>query len=303
MTAAISMEGLTKYYGKTRGIENIDLDVQPGEVFGFLGPNGAGKSPTIRVLLDFIRATAGRATVLGFDTRADRVAISRRVGYVPGELAMYEKMTAREMLRFFASLRDLDDLGDAEPIAERLDLDLDMRIRAYSSGNRRKVALAVAFMHRPELLLLDEPTSALDPIVQQEFYAMIDEVRNDGRTVFLSSHILHEVERIADRVGIIRNGRLVVVDSVATIKAQAVRRLELRFAEPVAADHFSQLPSVIDTESLEDGTAVRVSVAGSVDAVVKAAAQFETVSVIADEGDLEDAFLTYYQDEEAGDAA
>jgi ABC-2 type transport system ATP-binding protein len=206
------------------------------------------------------------------------------------------------MLRYFAALRGLEGLGEAATIAARLELDLDVRIRSYSSGNRRKVALVQAFMHRPELLLLDEPTSSLDPLVQQEFYAMIDEVRADGRTVFLSSHVLHEVERIADRVAIIRRGRLVVVDSVAAIKERAVRRLELRFASPVAAEHFARLPSVIAAESTNGGTAVRVSVAGSIDAVIKTAAGFDTVSVVADEGDLEDAFLTYYQDEESADA-
>ena len=297
---AIVTESLTKFYGKTRGVEQLDLVVEPGEVFGFLGPNGAGKSTTIRLLLDFIRPTAGRSIVLGLDTRSASVEINRRVGYVPGELAMYDKMTAREMLRYFASLRGMMDLGDAESVAERLELNLDMKIRAYSSGNRRKVALAQAFMHRPELLILDEPTSALDPLVQLEFYRMVDEVRAEGRTVFLSSHVLHEVERIADRVGIIRQGRLVIVDTVSAIKDRATRHLELRFAGPVDPAVFERLDNVDGVHLIDHGTAVRVTVTGSVDAVIKAAAGYETTSVVADGGDLEDAFLSYYS--EAPDA-
>ncbi|MFQ5554906.1 MAG: ABC transporter ATP-binding protein, partial [Acidimicrobiia bacterium] len=183
MTAVIETRELTKLYGDVVGIERLDLTVTRGEVFGFLGPNGAGKSTTIRLLLDFIRPTAGTSAVLGLDSRKESIEIHGRVGYLPGELAMYDKMTGKEMLRHFAALRKLPDLGDAAQVAHRLDLDLDVRIRSYSSGNRQKLALVQAFMHRPELLILDEPTNGLDPLVQQEFYAMVSERRDQGRTV------------------------------------------------------------------------------------------------------------------------
>ena len=266
-------------------------------MFGFLGPNGAGKSTTIRVLLDFIRPTKGTASVLGLDARKDSIAIKRRVGYLPGELAMYEKMTARELFGYFAGLRGMGDLGDAETVAERLDLDPDVKIRKYSTGNRQKVGLVQAMMHRPELLVLDEPTGGLDPLIQAEVHRMIDEVRAEGRTVFLSSHVLPEVERVADRVGIIRRGHLVVVDDVAEIKRHAVRKLILRFADPVDPDAFRGLPAVVTVHALNDYE-VEVAVEGSVDPVIKQAAAFETTSITADDGDLEAAFLSFYADDE-----
>ena len=302
MGPIISTEGLTKHYGMTLGIEDVTFDVREGEVFGFLGPNGSGKSTTIRLLLDLIRPTRGTSTVLGLDSRADAIEIHRRVGYVPGELAMYEKMTGRELLGYFASLRGLDDVGRAPEIAERLQLDVDQRIRSYSSGNRQKVGLVQALMHDPELLILDEPTSGLDPLVQREFYRIVLEARATGRTVFLSSHILPEVERIADRVGIIRNGKLVVVEEVSVLKHKALRKLEMRFARPVPEAEFSGLDTVHNIESEDGGAVIILTVAGSVDPVIKAAASHELISLVSHEGDLEEAFLAYYQTAEDGDA-
>ena len=302
MGPIISTEGLTKHYGMTLGIEDVTFDVREGEVFGFLGPNGSGKSTTIRLLLDLIRPTRGTSTVLGLDSRADAIEIHRRVGYVPGELAMYEKMTGRELLGYFASLRGLDDVGRAPEIAERLQLDVDQRIRSYSSGNRQKVGLVQALMHDPELLILDEPTSGLDALAQREFYRIVLEARATGRTVFLSSHILPEVERIADRVGIIRNGKLVVVEEVSVLKHKALRKLEMRFARPVPEAEFSGLDTVHNIESEDGGAVIILTVAGSVDPVIKAAASHELISLVSHEGDLEEAFLAYYQTAEDGDA-
>ena len=292
MTSPLVLDGLTKYYGPIRGVEDLSLEIKNGEIFGFLGPNGAGKSTTISTVLDFIRPTRGSATVLGLDSRQDSVAIHGKVGYLPGELAMNEKMTGGELLRYLAALRKVNADADIQSLAERFDLDLTRKIRAYSSGNRQKVGLVQAFMHRPELLILDEPTNGLDPIVQQEFYALVREVSGEGRTVFLSSHVLPEVERIADRAAIIRKGRLMVVAEIEELKRQAQRRLEITFSEPTPPSLFSSVPSAQATAV--DERTVAVTVAGSVDAVVKAAATRSVESVVSHDGDLEAAFLSYY---------
>jgi len=294
MTPAIHTSNLTKYYADICGVENLDLEVEPGEIFGFLGPNGAGKSTTIRLLLDFIRPTSGSAEVLGLATTADSIEIHRRVGYLPGELALYDRMTGDELLRYFGALRDVTDLSEAHRVAEILDLDLTRTIRSYSSGNRQKLGLAQAFLHRPELLILDEPTSGLDPLIQQAFYDLVNDVRAEGRTMFLSSHVLPEVERIADRVGIIRGGNLVAVASVAELKDKAVHRLELRFGEAVAASAFESLAGVRSVAVDDDGYVIDLQVEGSLDAVIKTAARYELINLISHEGELEEAFLAFY---------
>jgi len=293
MPPAIALNGLTKYYGSTLGVEDLDLEVAEGEIFGFLGPNGAGKSTTISTMLDFIRPTRGTATILGLDSRQDSIAIHHQVGYLPGELAMYERMTGRELLGYLAALRNVEATAEIENLAERLDLDLDRKIRSYSSGNRKKVGLVQAFMHRPRLLVLDEPTNGLDPIVQHAFYALLREVRQEGRTVFLSSHVLPEVERITDRAAIIREGRLMVVAEIGELKRQAQRRLELTFANPVDPAAFSGLETVRAVEAMDH--TLTVTVTGSVDPVVKTAARYEVETIVSHEGDLESAFLAYYQ--------
>lgn len=294
MTPAIRTDSLTKYYGRIRGVEDLNLEVEPGEVFGFLGPNGAGKSTTIRVLLDFIRPTTGSAEVFGLATTADAIEIHRRVGYLPGELALYDRMTGDELLRYFGALRNVTDLSEAHRVAEVLDLDLSRTIRSYSSGNRQKLGLAQAFLHRPELLILDEPTSGLDPLIQQAFYGLVNEMRAEGRTMFLSSHVLPEVERIADRVGIIRGGSLVAVASVAELKAKAVHRLELRFGEAVAASVFEGIAGVRSVTAGDAGHVIDLQIEGSVDAAIKTAAHYELINLISHEGDLEEAFLAFY---------
>ena len=296
MASPIVLTGLTKYYGSTRGIEDLDLEVREGEIFGFLGPNGAGKSTTISLILDFIRPTRGTATVLGLDSRADSVKIHRQIGYLPGELAMYERMTGRELLGYLAALRGGDATREIATLADRFDLDLDRRIRTYSSGNRQKVGLVQAFMHRPPLLILDEPTNGLDPIVQQEFYALLREVTAEGRTVFLSSHILPEVERITSRAAIIRRGRLMVVAEIPELKRQAQRRLEITFTDPVDPAVFTSLETV-RTATIADRT-VTVTVLGSVDPVLKVAAGFEVENIVSHDGDLESAFLAYYTEDD-----
>jgi ABC-2 type transport system ATP-binding protein len=290
---AIRTQGLTKYYGRNRGVAELDLAVPPGAVFGFLGPNGAGKTTTIRLLLDLIRPTGGRAEVLGLDTRSHSLEIRGRVGYLSGELALYENLTGRELLDYVANLRGLRERRLAGQLCQRLDLDPTHHVHDLSRGNKQKLGLVLALMHRPELLLLDEPTSGLDPLVQQEFHQIVREATDEGRTVFLSSHILSEVERMADRVGIIREGRLVDLLRVSELKTHALRRFELEFARPVPAAVFAQLPGVV--EVAVSGGVVRCAVEGSVDPLIKAAAGYELVNLVSHEPDLEEIFLAYYR--------
>ena len=299
MSAVIQLEGLTKRYGSARGIVDVDLEVSEGEVFGFLGPNGAGKTTTIRLIMDLIRPSEGTARVFSLDARRDATLIQARTGYMPGELALYGGLTGIEMLKYAANLRGGVDWAFVEGLAERLDCDLSRPIGTLSTGNKHKVGLIHALMHRPELLILDEPTSGLDPIVQRELHRLLEEVRAEGRTVFLSSHILPEVESLCDRVGIIREGRLVTIQQVEALKESALSHLEFHFAAEVSADEFSSLPGV--REVTAEGTVVRCTVSGSVDAVVKAAARHEVLDLVSHEPSLEQVFLAYYTGE-SGDA-
>lgn len=288
----IRTEDLTKFYGRHRGVIGVNLEIRRGEVFGYLGPNGAGKTTTIRMLLDFIRPTRGRASILGLDTHSGSLAIRRRLGYLPGELELYENMTGAEMLRYLGHLRGGVVWNRVQQLATRLDPDLTRPVRTLSHGNRQKLGLIGAFMNDPELLMLDEPTLGLDPLVQQAFYRLIAEAKANGRTVFLSSHILPEVERVCDRVGVIREGKIIAVEDVATLKSLALRRLELHFAQPVPAQAFASVTGVRDL-TVEDSI-LRCTVMGSLDALVKAAAQFEVLNVVSHEPSLEEIFLAYY---------
>ena len=290
--AVIRTERLTKFYGRARGIVELDLQVQRGEVFGFLGPNGAGKTTTIRTLLDFIRPTSGRARVLGRDCRRDSKAIRGRVGYLPGEFTLYENLTGTQLLRFLGSLRGGVDWAFVKTLAGRLDSDLSRPIGDLSHGNKQKIGLIQAFMHRPELLILDEPTIGLDPLMQRQFYELVAEVKADGRTMFLSSHILPEVERVCDRIGIVRDGRLVCVDSVSAIKDKSLRRIEMVFDGPVPRGEFADLPGVRDL-TIEAGR-LRCTVQGSVDPLLKAAARFNVTDITSHEPNLEEIFLALY---------
>ena len=292
MTAVIQTEQLTKHYGSHRGIIDVDLSVEQGEVFGFLGPNGAGKTTTIRILLDLIRPSSGHARVFGIESSADPVAIHRRIGYVPGEFALYDRLTGKQTLEYFANLRGGVDPAYQRSLIERFELDASRRFREYSKGNKQKVGAIVALQHRPELLILDEPTSGLDPLVQQTFFATLREAVHDGSTVFLSSHILSEVEKSADRVAIIRDGRIVKVDTVEGLRDLAHHQVELRFAGPVPASAFANLPGVTDL-SAEDHV-LRMRVTGAITPVVQAAARFELLDFVSREPSLEETFLAQY---------
>ena len=288
----IRTDKLTKWYGKHRGVIDVDLEIEAGEVFGFLGPNGAGKTTTIRILLDHIRPTSGTASVFGIDTRADPVAIHRRIGYLPGEFALYDRLTGGQTLTYFANLRGGVDPTYQASLVERLDLDPSRRFKEYSKGNKQKVGLVIALQHRPELLLLDEPTSGLDPLVQQTVFAILKEAVGDGATVFLSSHILSEVEKSCDRVAIIRDGRLARVDRVDALRDLAHHQVELRFTGPVPVAAFEALPGV--SEVIADDHVLRLRVSGAITPVVQAAARYDLLDFVSREPSLEETFLAQY---------
>src|SRR6186997_2244865 len=293
MTPVIEIEGLTKSYARHRGIIEIDLIVEEGEAFGFLGPNGAGKTTTIRTLLDHIRPTSGRARIFGIDTTVDPVAIHRRLGYLPGEFALDDKLTGGQTIEYFANLRGGVEAASQAQLIERLDLDTSRKFKEYSKGNKQKVGLVVALQHSPDLLILDEPTSGLDPLVQQTFYEIIREAKQDGRTIFLSSHILSEVEKTCDRVAIIRDGRLIKVDRVEALRDLAHHQVELRFTQPVPRAAFDGLDGVSDVLVTDHTLTMRVS--GSILPVVQAASRYEVVDFVSREPSLEETFLAEYR--------
>jgi ABC-2 type transport system ATP-binding protein len=301
MTAVIKTEKLTKSYGEQRGIIDVDLEVKAGEVFGFLGPNGAGKTTTIRTILDLIRPTSGRATVFGIESTVDPVTIHRRIGYIPGEFTLYDRLTGGQTMQYFANLRGGVDPTYQRSLVERFDIDPKRKYRELSKGNKQKIGLVIALQHRPELLILDEPTSGLDPLVQQSFYELVREARGEGRTVFLSSHILSEVERTADRVAIIREGRIVKVDSVEGLRDLAHHQVELRFTGPVPTEVFEALPGVSEV-SAQDHT-LRMRVSGAITPVVRAAAQYELLDFVSREPTLEETFLAQYGHDNTAEAA
>jgi ABC-2 type transport system ATP-binding protein len=291
---AIAIEGLVKDYGRTRALAGLDLEVTAGEVYGFLGPNGAGKTTTIRLLLDLIRPTAGRATVLGLDPRLDGVSLRRRTGYLAGDFVVDGRQTGRELLTYLGNLRGGVARSTIGDLAERLDLDLNRKIRGLSRGNRQKIGVVQAFMHEPELLILDEPTSGLDPFLQQEFAAMAREATAQGRTVFMSSHVMSEVQRTADRVGIIRDGVLVAVEGVEALRRRSMRHVEIVFDGPVTVEEFAAVPGV--SEVRVEGAMLHCRLDGRADALIKAAARHGVVTMSAEEPDLEELFFVHYAD-------
>jgi ABC-2 type transport system ATP-binding protein len=279
-------------YGRHRGIDAVDLEVREGEVFGFLGPNGAGKTTTIRVLLDLLRPSSGRAYVFGLDANKETGAIHRRIGYLPGEFGLYDKLTGGETLQYFANLRGGVDREYVTSLIDRFDLDPSRKYREYSKGNKQKVGLIVALQHRPELLILDEPTSGLDPLIQQTFFDLVRAARADGRTVFLSSHIISEVERTCDRVAIIREGRLVRVDEVGALRNLSEHEVTLVFAGEVPEAAFRRLEGV--STLIADDRTLRMRVSGSIAPVIREAARYDLVDFESREPSLEEMFLSEY---------
>ena len=296
--SAILTEGLTKSYGPVRGVLDLDLEVREGEVYGFLGPNGAGKTTTLRLLLDFIRPDRGRAAIFGRDVRAQRGEIHRHIGYLPGELALWPELTGRENLAYLARLRGGVEPAVLEGLADRLDVDLSRPFRTYSHGNKQKIGLLQAFMHRPRLLLLDEPTTGLDPLVQQTFYGLLEEVRDEGRTVFLSSHILSEAERVCDRVGIIRDGGLVRVTGIDELRAGTTHQVRLVFRGEVGPERFRGVPGVVEVAregtQVPGETSLALTVRGDPRPLLALAATQPLVSMESRRPSLEELFFPLY---------
>ena len=289
----IETRQLTKRFGTLTAVDGLDLEVRRGEVFGYLGPNGAGKTTTIRLCLDFLRPTTGSLRVL--DGTGRDPAVRRRIGYLPGDLRLDPRYTAGDVLEFYGALRGGLNGALAQELLERFDLDPTRPVGELSTGNRRKVGIVQAFAHRPELLILDEPTSGLDPLLQHEFQQVLRRAVSEGATVFLSSHVLPEVEALADRVGILRQGHLVAVAGIGELQAQARQRIDFHVAPPADPSVFAGIPEVVSAEAV-DGV-IHVVVEGSVERVIKAAARLEVHRLVTHDADLEDVFLRYYQGE------
>ena len=288
-------KGLLKSYGKVRALRGVDLEVSRGQIYGFLGPNGAGKTTTIRCLLDLIRPDGGTLRLLGIDPQVDLVAVQARTGYLPGELRLKDNLSAEKQLRFFSDMRGgQTDWAFVRQLAQRLELDLKRPIKNLSKGNKQKVGVVQALMHRPELLLLDEPTSGLDPLMQQEVLGLIRQARSDGATVFFSSHIMSEVQAVADRVAMIREGEIVEVADTRSLIKSALRRTTIRFAEPVDSTALVALPGV-SLVSGEDGTSITLQVEGEMDGLVKALGAYPVSDLETDRLSLEEVFLAYYR--------
>jgi ABC-2 type transport system ATP-binding protein len=303
MTAIIATERLTKYYGSARGIEDVTLEVAEGEVFGFLGPNGAGKSTTIRLLMALLRPDGGTARIAGLDCWKQATQVKRLVGYLPGEFTFDPSLRGAEIIAYLANLRGGVDQGYVRTLLERLELDPTRRFREYSRGNKQKVGLVQAFMHRPRLLILDEPTSGLDPLNQQQFYALIGEATGQGQSVFLSSHILPEVEHTCDRVGIIRKGRLITVDHVAALKMLKHQIVDIGFDTPASPTWFTGLPGVESVTAADGGKALHLTVHHDLGKVLKVAAQHDAIALTSQEPSLEEVFLHFYAPAQASQAS
>jgi ABC-2 type transport system ATP-binding protein len=300
MTDAIALhtDGLTKHYGDVEALIDLDLDVRAGEVFGFLGPNGAGKTTMIRTVMDEIRPTSGRASILGMDCHTQSVEIRRYIGYLPSDLSLYPNLTGKDTLTYFANLRGGVDWTYVNELTERLGAELGKKVGDLSSGNRQKVGVIAAFMNRPRLLIMDEPSNGLDPLVQREFQAMMREVVAEGASVFLSSHTLSEVQRVADRVGIIRHGKLIARESVSSLRSKGMRKIELELTTAADKAVLEAVPGVRDVSVIDHR--VQMSYEGTIDTLLAAITdRYGLVDISTQEADLEEIFLTYYHDEQA----
>ena len=299
MSSIIQTHQLTKSYGRSRGIIDVTFDIEEGEVFGFLGPNGAGKTTTMRTLMGLLHANSGSATIGGLDCWTQSTEVKKLVGYLPGEFAFDPSLRGAQILEYLGHLRGGVDQAYLRSLVERLDLDPSKRFREYSHGNKQKLGLVQAFMHQPRLLILDEPTSGLDPLNQQEFYKMVAEVRASGRTVFLSSHILPEVEHTCDRVAIIREGRLVQIDHVSSLKGIYQHDVEISFAGPASVAWFKNVEGVVKVTPGSDERTLQLYVQGPLTEILKIASDHNATNITTHEPTLEEVFLRFYEPEQS----
>jgi beta-exotoxin I transport system ATP-binding protein len=299
MPHAIELRGLTKDYGQLRALDDVSLTVDEGEIFGFLGPNGAGKTTTIRLLLDLIRPTAGAAFVHGIDCQQASVEARSHMGYLPGELRLYDRLTGIQTIELFSSLRGGVDQAFVAHVADRLDLDTSRMVRAYSKGNRQKLGLLLAMMSQPDVLVLDEPTSGLDPLVQEAVEELLRGFVAEGRTVIFSSHVLSEVERLCHRAAFLRQGRLVAVEDIGAVKGRSLHMIEVTFASPVEPADL-QVPGVNVVEAR--GPVLRLEVRSNLDGLLEQIARHEVVDLRTEQPSLEDVFRVHYEGSEAAEA-
>jgi ABC-2 type transport system ATP-binding protein len=287
----LEIKSLTKWYGSVCAVEDVSLEIEQGEIFGYLGPNGSGKTTTIRIFLDFIRASAGRAQLFGLDSHVHSSKIKSRIGYVPGEYGIYEEMRGFEYLRFFGALRGYRKTPLRDRLIEIFNLDISKRTKSYSHGTKQKLAIVQAFMHDPELLILDEPTIGLDPLMQQRFYELLMEMKNRGKTIFLSSHILSEVEKVCDRVGILREGKLVAIHEISEIKKIRLKSIEINFKQEVNESVF-RLDGVRKVE--KDGNTIQLWVDSNINSILRTISEYPVENISFRDACLEDIFMEYY---------
>ena len=293
MTSAIKIENLTKYYGKFKALSSLNLEVDTNTIYAFIGPNGAGKTTTIRTLLGMLNPTEGTVSVLGQQPIQKNIGMFNKIGYLPGELSMYDKLTGNELLKFFGNLKKITDWKYVNELVERLNCEPTKKIKTLSKGNKQKFGLVLAFMHKPELLILDEPTSGLDPFLQQTTIELVQESKNNGATVFLSSHIFSEIDKIAETVGFIKEGELIVEEELEVLKSNAVKTIEIDFKEAPPTDLFDTIENVQKIAS--ETNSIKLNVTGSLDSVIKKISKFEVLNIISEEPSLEDLFMNYYE--------
>lgn len=295
----IVTESLTKHYGKTVGVEDLDLEVEEGEIYGFLGPNGAGKTTTLRMLMGLIQPTSGKGTILGYDTWSQSIDVKRNAGYLPGDAALYQELTGEAHIRFISNFNGHDEKNGFE-LASRLELELGKRVEDYSRGMKQKLALILALMKKPPILIMDEPTNALDPLTQHELYELLREYREGGTTVLFSSHNLPEVERVCSRVGIIRDGHLSRVERIEEFDVKRMRNVEITFTGRVP-DGLDDIPGVSNVDI--SGDRVQLKLKGIIDPLIKKIAQYNVVDLNLTHASLEDIFLEFYEKNEGGDSS
>lgn len=291
--SVVELSKLTKYYGKHRGVIDLDLSVSQGEIFGYLGPNGAGKTTTMRMLLDFIRPTSGTSKIFGLDTQENSLELRRRIGYLPTAPSLYGDITGKQFFEYCANLKGGCDWDYVRELIQRMECDIDRPIDTLSHGNKQKLAIVRALMHRPELVILDEPTTGLDPLIQNEFESILRETTEQGNTVIFSSHILSEVEELCDRVAIIREGTLVAVEQIADLKAKQVRRIEMSFGNNIRSELFDGIDGIKNIIITDNK--LKCDIVGSLDTLVKVAATQDILDIRTEEPTLEDIFLAYYE--------